>query len=474
MKVTSVTQLSICTKTSFDGGVTWGNQKILPHIFSGFTSADVSIAFNSSGTAVISYVDYKLNLDSGYVRTVRSTNGGVSWSAPVNAVSKNDSPDLPIDRPWIVCDNTNGTYSGRLYIVSKSYYAAALPQKIWLSVSADTGKTWTPIKQLDDSIPTGLKNIMGTPTVGADGAFYVAYMSYKPALNPYARVICTKSTDGGSNFTPHDAMHFAANSGSTDTLYQGSYSLSANPINAGNIIFQGTDSRNGDMDILSVFSADGGITWSATPVRVNDDAISNGIAQDMSWGGFSPNGTYAIAWRDRRNGTAPTSDTSAFEIYTALSSNGGTTFLANYKLSSARSPFMNIQRGNDFIGLCMNSSTVFSDWCDKRTGNNEIFFRGELLSQVTSSEEQFEVSYFKFRVFPNPSLKGQWQYEIEGEGFSKGGFQVQIVDISGKEMYSKNLNETQGTVNANLPGGTYFVKFKNEGRVVAVKKIVVM
>ena len=467
-------KLSINTKASFDGGVTWVNPNTLPHISPNFTSADVSIAFNKAGDAFISYVDYKTTIDSGYVRMARSTNGGISWSNPVKVVSMKDSPDLPVDRPWIVCDQTNSAYSGRLYIVSKSYYAASPPQKVWLSVSADSGKTWSSIKQLDDSIPTGLTNIMGTPTIGADGSLYVAYISYKPSLNPYARVICTKSIDGGNNFVPHDAMHFAANSGSTDTLYQGSYSLSANPTSAGNIIFQGTDSRNGDMDILSIFSNDGGITWSSTPIRVNDDAKSNGIGQDMSWGSFSPNGTYAIAWRDRRNGTSPKSDTSAFEIYTSVSLDGGATFSANAKLSSALSPFMNIQRGNDFICLCMNSNYIFSDWCDKRTGNTEIFVRGELLSNLTSVEEQPQVANFKLDVFPNPSLKGQLQYKIEGEGFNTNAFQIQIFDLSGKEIYSKHLNQEQGTVNVNLSSGTYFVKIKSEGRVVAVKKIVVM
>ena len=473
MRVTSLSQVSIYTKASNDGGLTWGNPNTLPHISHNFTSADVSIAFNNSGNAFLSYVDYKLTLDSGYIRTVSSANGGVSWSVPVTAVRKNDSPDLPIDRPWIVADQTTGAYSGRLYIVSKSYFAAALPQKIWLSVSSDSGKTWAPIKQIDDSIPTGLSNIMGTPAVGADGSLYVAYMSYKPSLNPYARVICTKSADGGITFIPHDAMHFAANSASTDTLYQGSYSLAANPTNAGNIVFQGTDSRNGDMDVLSIYSNDGGITWS-TPVRVNDDGMSNGVGQDMSWSGFSPNGIYGIAWRDRRNGTSPTSDTSAFEIYAAVSSDGGATLSANYKMSSVISPFMNIQRGNDFIGLCLNSNYVFSDWCDKRTGNNEIFFRGELISNLTSSEEQVLVSGFKFRVFPNPSVKGKLQYRIEGEGFSSAEFQAQVVDMSGKEVYSQNLNVDWGALNVNLASGNYVVKFKSEGRVVAVKKIVVM
>src|SRR6185436_4605957 len=101
-----------------------------------------------------------------------------------------------------------------------------------------------------------------------------------------------------------------SNSACSDTLYQGSYNVSANPANPNNLVLQFTDCRNGDIDILSVHSTDAGMTWSQ-PLRVNDDATGNGFGQDMSWGAFS--GTeYVIAWRDRRNGVP--NDTSDFIV----------------------------------------------------------------------------------------------------------------------------------------------------------------
>src|ERR1700751_4875071 len=44
-------KMSIKTKTSFDGGITWGNPHVKPHHFSTWTSADVSIQFRKNGTA---------------------------------------------------------------------------------------------------------------------------------------------------------------------------------------------------------------------------------------------------------------------------------------------------------------------------------------------------------------------------------------------------------------------------------------
>src|ERR1041385_1122489 len=142
-------KISIYSKNSTNGGMTWGNQHIFPRTSNNFTDADVSICFNAAGNAFISFVDYKMSLDSGYVQTAKSLDGGVTWSNPVIVCSGTDAPDLPVDRPWIVCDNNAASpYAGRLYVVSKSYYASSPPQKIWLSISSDSGNTWTPIREL--------------------------------------------------------------------------------------------------------------------------------------------------------------------------------------------------------------------------------------------------------------------------------------------------------------------------------------
>ena len=452
MHVNITGKISIYSKNSTDGGLTWGNQYSFPHISSSFTSADVSIAFNAAGEAFISFVDYKLALDSGYDRCAKSLDGGVTWSTPVRVCSAHDSPDLPVDRPWIVCDKSSGAYAGRLYVVSKSYYASAPPQKIWLSISSDSGNTWTPIHELDDSIPIDLlTNIMGTPTVGADGALYVAYLSWHTAQNIFPRVICTKSVDGGNTFTPYTISTLTASSSVHDSLYQGSYSLSANPANNSNIIFQAIDNRNGDPDVLELNSQDGGVTWSAVPVRVNDDAVANGKGQDMSWSGFSPNGTYAVAWRDRRN-SGNNTDTAKTEIYTALSTNGGISFSPNFNLSSAPSPFINIQRGNDFIGVCLNNNYLFADWCDLRTGNDEIFADDELQVQILSiptiTQQQNNVE-----LFPNPSSDFT-TVQINDPNNSEWNFKV--YDVFGKLVLEKMIYSNEDKLNLDLASGLYF------------------
>ncbi len=450
--------VGIRTAYSMNGGLNWTvNAAALPHAFNNglIASADVSIAFNKTGTAFLSYVDYKyITLDSGYVRVTRSTDGGATWSSPVNAIDGTVQPDKPIDRPWIVCDNTNGTYSGRIYLVSKSYFAANPPHKIWMSVSTDNGNTFSPITRVDNPVQVGLlTNIMGVPAIGADGALYIAYLSWDTNFALYARVVCVKSTDGGSSFTPYQVAVPAANSGNLDSLYQGSYSIAANPADTTNLVFQVTDNRNGDPDILTVFSNDGGQTWSASPVRVNDDALSNGIGQDMSWAAFSPNGTYAVAWRDRRN--SGTTDTAKFEIYAAVSADGGQTFKPNFRISSQQSRFINIQRGNDFIGVCMNGPTLFSDWADNRNwqsnGNrDEIYARFVPISQLMYADELHEST--GFRLFPDPA------HDLVTLVSDESGT-VTIFNLLGEPVRSLKVRIGPNTVNVmELPAGTYFVQ----------------
>ena len=58
MSWTLSTRIVIKTKTTFDGGATWGNALKLAHAVTGFTSADPSLEFDDNGNVFASYVDY--------------------------------------------------------------------------------------------------------------------------------------------------------------------------------------------------------------------------------------------------------------------------------------------------------------------------------------------------------------------------------------------------------------------------------
>jgi hypothetical protein len=427
IKVTGFTQGSIAISYSNDAGVTWSAPQNAPHFSSTFTSADPSIDFNAAGKAFLTYVDYKLTMDSGKVLIISSVNGGQTWSSALPVIDGLETPDLPVDRPWVAVDRSGGMFDGRVYVTSKNVEDGVTTNHVYMKYSSDDGVTWSPLDILDDSLPTDLVTSMGALAIGANGSVNVSYFSWHLPLSLALRVVLVKSTDGGVTFTPHVMAVAPSGSGINDTL-QFSATLSANPVNAQNMVFTYTSAINGDADILSFNSADGGITWSsANAIRVNDDAIANGNEQDMSWAGFSPNGIYGVAWRDRRN--SGDDAVSPFEIWTAASYNGGVTFGQNVLVSSVLSPDIPVQRGNDFIGVAASNTFLHISWCDYRAGNYEIFYNRDSLASVLNVQQRPDVKPV-VHAFPNPFTERMtFSYWLPADQSNSA---IEITDVNGK------------------------------------------
>jgi hypothetical protein len=464
MKVTGVQQTTIAVSYSNNGGANWSIPTNLPHLYPQFTHADVSIDFNSSGTAYICYIDYTLTQDSGYICVSSSTNGGQTWSNPVRAFSALETTDKNIDRPWLMVDRSSSQYNGRIYVTSKNVEDFVTTNHVYLKSSADGGLTWSAIKIIDDSIPCDLVTSMGCLAVGADGSVNVAYFSYNTQLSLFPRVILAKSTDGGSSFTPYQVALITGASVINDTL-QGSMTLSANPTNSSNMVLTFIDGRNGDADVLCLKTNDGGFTWTTNPVRINDDALNNGNQQDMSWAGFSPSGMYCAAWRDRRN--TGTSVLSPFEIYIAASWNGGSTFGTNYRISTVTSPDIPIQKGNDFIGISLSNNFVYTNWCDYRTANYEIFTNRDTLANVLGIKTIKQNKQIIVNAFPNPSSN-----EVNFSFFLNQDYSsatVYITDAIGKTLatlVNSPLYSGQQSLSFNvkkLAKGSYYLNLNLEG-----------
>ena len=187
---------TIATRASFDGGKTWSPIQTQPHLYPQFTCADPTMYFGKDSCVYLAYIDLSgvHSSDSGYIMVTRSVNGGITWSAPVKTISYLAQPNLPIDRPWIAADGSNGPYAGRVYVTSQNAYFAPQPHHPWFTYSSDNGATWTPIKRLDDSIPSGsITDATAFMTVASNGTLYAAYFSYYPSYSLYPRLILVKS-----------------------------------------------------------------------------------------------------------------------------------------------------------------------------------------------------------------------------------------------------------------------------------------
>lgn len=368
---------SIKTKVSFDGGTTWGSQVIHPHIAPICTSADVSMQFRRNGTLYISYIDSRKSPDSGGVYISHSADNGITWSSLTEAIDAltDDPTKLPLDRPWLAADNSETVNDGAFYVTTKPAPWIPAPNRPYLKSSDDSGLTWGPYRYIDTAnylVGNFIAAPMAFPATTADGALCAAYPSYVFTQSPFPKILFAKSYTKGSHFSYTDLLvNFPAVG---DTNYKLGYILAANPVNAFQLAYAFIGNLNGDPDVFVTATNDGGATWN-TPVRVNDDAVANGVGQDLVWISYATNGDMLVTWRDRRNGSG-TGYFQACDTYCAVSRNNASSFLPNIRLSSVTAPFDSvlIQNGNDFMSCALANDTVYAAWSDVRNTKLNIYF----------------------------------------------------------------------------------------------------
>jgi hypothetical protein len=137
-------KISIKTSVSLDGGINWSVPTAQSHEVANNSSADVSLAFNSSGVVFMCYIDYDNDLfTNGKIVVRKSINGGLNWSTSTEVINITDCPNqLCIDRPWMVIDRSGGIHDGTIYVCSMNADQPTLitpPYFPYLSVSKNNG-----------------------------------------------------------------------------------------------------------------------------------------------------------------------------------------------------------------------------------------------------------------------------------------------------------------------------------------------
>ena len=469
-------RISIKTKSSFDGGVTWGNYYVQPHFSPTYGSADVSMAFKNDGKVYLSYIDYRKSPDSGGIYVTHSADGGITWSGPVQAYDGlNDDPGkLPIDRPWIAIDNSGTANDGMLYLTSKPAYWIPPPNRPYLKTSSDSGQTWSTYRYIDTInylVGNTIIQPMPSPTVSADGALCIAYPSYDPSQSVFGKFFFAKSYSRGATFTYHDLLVNPPTT--TDTNLKLGYKLVANPANANQLCLAGIGNyTTNDPDVLISTTNDGGTTWSNL-IRVNDDALGNGKYQDMVWASYGNNGVLCLTWRDRRNGSG-TDYMQPSDTYCAVSFDNGATFKPNFRLSNTTVPFDTVlyKKGNDFMSCQLVNDSINACWGDVRTGKLNIFFAktsdstGMNAGIVQIASEDLPT----LDVYPNPVSNS---VILTNYLFNDAGTKLQITDAAGKIVYETNNIPETITINCSeFKPGVYLIKVSSEENKYFVRKVV--
>lgn len=174
--------------TSTDGGATWA-KGTLPGIttFGGGPHArvsDPSVAFDAAhGVWLVTSLALgdAGGVTGAAVLTSRSTDGGLTWSAPVTTATGGD-----LDKSWAVCDNgADSAFLGTCYAVFDDHGAG---NAIKVARSSDGGLTWA----VTGTSATGLG---GQPVVRPNGAVVVPYLSDDGQIRSF------RSRDGGASWS---------------------------------------------------------------------------------------------------------------------------------------------------------------------------------------------------------------------------------------------------------------------------------
>ncbi len=172
-----------------DAGQTWSSPQIILNPSPGQTIAN-QIAVLPDGTLVNMCVSINYSTNAETIVVVRSSNQGVTWSAPITinslqALGVND-PDMGagVRTGGIVPDMAVDHASGNLYVVwQDGRFSSATHDDIAISMSTDGGMTWSsPVKvnQTPTNIPAGDQQAF-TPTiaVSSNGTVAVAYYDFR-------------------------------------------------------------------------------------------------------------------------------------------------------------------------------------------------------------------------------------------------------------------------------------------------------
>lgn len=257
------------------------------------------IGFDHLGT--MNYWAHGATRNGIFVR--RSLDGGGSWEPELRTViAQRTMPGIPFeDKPYIVADTSKSPYAGNLYVGWTRW--TLTDSQMLFSRSTDDGVTWSaPIEiSRERGLPRddngAVEGFDGA--VGPDGTLYtvwalnnhIVYTESHDGGKTFSRtrdIVATAPT-----MFAIDGMDRA----------NGFPQIAVDPrggARGGPIYVIWSDYRNGDVDVFCIVSRDHGRTWSA-PIRVNNDPVHDGADQFFQWLAVDPvSGAVNVAFYDRR------------------------------------------------------------------------------------------------------------------------------------------------------------------------------
>ena len=344
---------------TLDGGMTWTFPGVLTP---GTFRSDPVVGTDLTGNLFFQSLKGDFTLD-----VFKSTNGGVSWGAPV--------PSFGGDKNWMTIDRSGGAGSGQIYGIWQRF-ADCCDTNVFTR-STDGGASF------QSPVPVDLWPTFGTMDVGPDGTVYAAgvdgtdtqdFNTFVVSRSTNAQVPALTPAFSGVAASLGGAMSFGGPN-PDGLLGQANVAVdrSTGPTR-GNVYLLASVAPFGSQDPLDVHfsrSTDGGLTWSA-PVRVNDDvSLAN-----WQWFGaiaVAPNGRLDVVWNDTRN----SGQMNVSQLFYAWSYDAGATWSPNVAVSPSFDSTVgwpNQNKIGDYLGIVSDAVQAHVAYAATFNGEQDIYY----------------------------------------------------------------------------------------------------
>jgi hypothetical protein len=374
---------------STDGGATW-TARVMgvpgdtadPGVPVPFT--DPKCAFDRFGNLFLTYID-----NNNSVVLVRSVDGGRTFS-PLATLATGS-----VDQPSVATGPGGAAAAGSVWVTYQDGAGRIAARGAPVTGLGQAG-AFVPAQ----TAPGSLDGNFGGIAVGPQGQVLVSYQKPPPVGSGPDTVFVNTDADGlgpggfgaavavtTTNVAGFDASVPAESARSIDAKATPAWDRSGGAHN-GRVYLVYTDApsaASANTDIFLRFSDDGGATWSAR-VRVNDDAGS--ASQFWPWPAVDQaTGDVGVSWYDARNdhGDHGPGDTDGVpnddvEVFAAVSTDGGATFLPNVQVASGPSNAAtraadDPQQFGDYTGMDFLNGRLYPVWADNSgtlPGNTDL------------------------------------------------------------------------------------------------------
>ena len=360
---------------SSNNGLSFADRGTLPASSEGDAGDPVLAADQSLNTVYMSTLGFNTGTN---IQVFKSTDGGSTYGAPVNATPGYGGTTDFQDKNWMTVDNFAGTGQHNVYLCWTRFGAAG-QEEIRLTRSTDTGFTWAPTLGL--VISNGGQGCY--VVVGTDHSVSVFYYRGTGGGGQGGdnKIFVRRSTDGGSTFAAEvqvaDLLTTTVNGnlGLTGGVRSNSFPHAAvNPVN-GNLyaVYNDNPADADNADAFYVKSTDNGATWSA-PIQVNNDDSAR--EQFFPTVAVSTNGSSLMfGYYSRANDPTGIAFHRQSRIGMVTLATGAVTLKPSFQLGPdtpsviGQDPAINATYMGDYDQIAAAPGFFHTSWADNRDGN---------------------------------------------------------------------------------------------------------